>query len=178
MPVGSGRCLPAIPPASLPLAGIVSGHPVRGSQSAFLVYFFRLSHTHTFAHTHRTYRKLLLLMIIAGCTASAVSVPARGMRLLSPLPASLCFRLRLLLLLFALFVVVVFSLFSLSPSLCLFFRFIWPFIDIVNVIAGIAVVVFYSPVSLFYFSSLLLSSLHTFVLSFFCCSFFIFIIFI
>lgn len=100
-------------------------------------------------------------MIIAGCTASVVSVPARGIRLLLSLPVFGC----LLLLLLCLFVV-----FSTLCILCsLFFRFIWPFIDIVNVIVAIAVVVFYSLAPFFI-------SLYSPI--FCCCFLFLFLLFL
>lgn len=90
--------------------------------------FFRLSHTHTHKHTlahARTrsyiYGKLLLLMIIAGCTASVVSVPARGIRLLLSLPVFGC----LLLLLLCLFVVFFDSLHSLFSLFSVYLAVHW-----------------------------------------------------
>lgn len=153
MPVGPGLLPPSLvhmlqfTPVRSPCAALSS--LVAPGQGQLLLpvcifsLFFSASHTHTdtLAHAHaRThsyiYGKLLLLMIIAGCTASVVSVPARG----SPR--------------FRLFVVVVAlpfcCFFATLCILCsLFFRFIWPFIDIVNVIVAIAVVVFYSPAPFF-----------------------------
>lgn len=96
----------------------------------FSLFFSTVTHSHTDIHTHtlahaRTrsyiYGKLLLLMIIAGCTASVVSVPARGIRLLLSLPVFGC----LLLLLLCLFVVFFDSLHSLFSLFSVYLAVHW-----------------------------------------------------
>lgn len=121
---------------------VTSVHGVRRFKKYFyfLVYsFFGChSHTHTYTRGHVCLHMCVCAAAYDNCRLHCVHAPARGIRIV--------FDGLLMLLSFLLFTFYIFRFFV------DFFWFIAPFIDIVNVIAAIGIVVFYfvAPVFLFF----------------------------